>query len=345
MRNFIYFLLICTLGCKSNGLDSPALSTDMDVWDIRLNHQAILMSTIAPYDTVRLDIIGRNAKGIPIVHDGTVTFFTRSRNVYVDSSGVVRALQAIDEAWVIAEFVEGNIRYTDSARIRVVDTLSSSIAERLEIESAVTSHPAAVPFFFDIVLPFDTQVSSRVFLSDGTILLNPYVRYWSSNPTIATVGSYDGVFRGLMPGKSVYVYAGATVFGHTVLDSVQINITNPTFVKVGTGACRSCAGSIREKRFSPSLIEIGVGGSVWFQSPADSSTYDIIFEDSLDLAVFSTGDPLLDMLFQEGLPELFGTGNVHTTDSLSGAIRRFMRPGRYRYKSITLNSEGEILVR
>ncbi len=345
-HNFLILLALSTVlgACNTGVLSDPVNSDDSSLWDIRLNHQAILMSTIAPYDTVWLDVIGRNTKGERVPFDGTPKFRSSSRSISVDSLGNVQVLAATSEAWIIAEVVNRNIRYRDSVRIRVVNQLPSSPIRSLRfiVDSAKQAANILTPFF--ISTPLEKQITVEALGENGDVINGAYVRFWVSDSISASVNPYTGSFRGLMPGKRVWVYAGATILGEPVLDSTEILVTDPVYVSARVVMTYPNGSKTPVYKFVPDELVVGVGGTVNFSIAPDSTRYDVQFTDSLDVSPGKIS----------GLPDAYNEvffgiagGNIPVIadpeQSLSG--RSFPRAGRYRYWSDSLHSEAVIVVR
>lgn len=341
--NILFVILgIVLAGCQADSIESPMQSDDLLIWDVRLTHQALLMSTQSPYDTISLGIVPRNAKGLPIAHNGTVNFRTSSRDISVDSLGFVRVSKAVNEAWVTADLVEDNIRYKDSVRIRVVDWAPPSAIASMSLSADSDQQPAYVKIITFFQAPSDKAIVARALDVDGEVISGAYFRYWVSDPSSATVDANNGSFRGLIPNRKVWVYGAGTFFGVPVLDSIEISVTEPLFVRVGVTAYYPKGTTTPILKFSPEQIVVGVGGAVSF-SRYDSVGYDVNFEDSLSVEaarVSSLPDPVNVGLFG---PTPGNIANI-ISDGLIAA-RTFPRPGRYRFWSDSLKSEGVIVVK
>ncbi len=343
LYNILFVILgIVLAGCQADSIESPMQSEDSMIWDIRLTHQALLMSTQSPYDTISLDIVSRNAKGLPIAHNGTVNFRTSSRDISVDYRGLVRVSKAINEAWIIADLVEDNFRYKDSVRIRVVDWTPSSTIASVSLSSASDQQPAYVKILAFYQSPSDKAIVAKALDIDGEIISGTYFRYWVSDPSVATVDANNGNFRGLIPNRKVWVYGAGTFFGIPVLDSIEISVTEPLFVQVGVTAYYPKGTTIPILRFSPAEVVVGVGGAIGFY-PHESVSYDVKFEDSLSAEVARV--PGLSGAINAAL---FGSKSGNIANNLTDGViaaRTFAHAGRYRFWSDSLKSEGVVVVK
>src|SRR5687767_8323567 len=132
MRNLITFALsalIC-LGCRGDdAIFAPPLDLETLYWDLRAPHNAVQLSTTAPYDTVQLTAIPLTPKGAIWISAGetavdegpTVWRSTDSVRVRVSSTGLVKALGATaGPVFVTAAKQVNNVTRMDSILVRVV---------------------------------------------------------------------------------------------------------------------------------------------------------------------------------------------------------------------------------
>src|SRR5262249_49496601 len=128
-------LLFCTLSmllasCASDQTTTPKptlLTAENGYWQIALNHQAFTLSTVAPYDTIRIIATPRNATGTPLtgsVLDSAVTTYALSdpsdTSVTITPDGVVRA------------------RFPQAAGLLIVQTSVQGITRSISIPFTVT---------------------------------------------------------------------------------------------------------------------------------------------------------------------------------------------------------------
>lgn len=303
-------------------------------WSIGLNHRAVTMSTVAPYDTIRLvatplTIDGQPVKGLP-----APTFTSLDlEHVQVGPNGLVRALGSGTEFAVVASLSVGNDTHADTAIINVTDTTPAPIMQAFSIQpppgdSAKVSADGGV---FIVPVAYDAA---------GDSIPNISAYFATSDSTIATIVA-GGDLQPVRPGK-VTVYGTATVYGVTKSDSVVYTIGYPLLVQISILPLVNAAGKIVGV-FEPSHQQVGPGAVVYF-SNANAPATDVTFDNPANVDRYD--NPACN--FE---PQACGSGNIPAfaghADSITGPtvrVRQFPVPGTYNFHSTISGATGSIQV-
>jgi hypothetical protein len=218
---------------------------------LRLDHPAITMSTVPPYDILQLTAMPRNAFGDVMTGLPAPTYrSTDTTKVLVTANGLLRAVGQASQIQVIAELVHGPVRHADTAIINV-DALadppelgSISINPFLQ-DSFVWPMPSlrdsnASTDYFQIGqligenFVFNRALEARVVDVDQMTIPGVPIEYTSLDRAIATirrrvVGSEGASMQLIRPGQARMV-ARTTAYGITATDTVVITVTLPTVV-------------------------------------------------------------------------------------------------------------------
>jgi plastocyanin len=330
-------ILAAVLGCGSDSV-APTPNTDVSrfYWSLTLDQHAINLSTVAPYDTVRIAATPREADGSALTDTDVAAPTYRSTDparVRVDADGLLHAVSIGQAVAVIATLQVGNITHTDTALVYVTNDAAPAAPAGFSI------HP--LPGVSTIGQA--NMLSNFTFAFGGTTVVphdsagNPItglgIYFESSDTTVATISSTTGALDGNRPGQ-LSIIASTTAFGVVMADTIPFTITMPVSQLVGIAPpSTNVNGNLI---FDPSTVEIAAGGEiVWANyslTPAD-----IIFDDSTDVA-------------EDILICFCGSGNVAPIvgDSTFGpgiVVRRFPVPGTYDYHTTAPGgASGKIIV-
>lgn len=322
-------LALAVLGCggKEPAPTAPISVSDVShlYWALTIDHRGVTLSTAAPYDTITLVATLCDATGAPLAAQAPVTFRTDNSKIALTPDGHVRALGVVTAARVIAEAAIGNIRHADTALITVTADDPPPVLAYFDVQADST-----VPML--ATLPF----VARAFTADSVPIpataLN--VAYTVSDPLVASIT--NGRLLGHKIGH-VSVIATTTVYGVTMADTLDIDVTMRLGAVVNVIMRATKVGEAEHPVFSPSEVVIAPGGYVvWFDKVAKT---DIVFDDPTNV-VAQTALP--------GTPT--GTGNVAPFGGDTFILnnfqsRAFTQPGVYEYHSTLIpGATGRVVV-
>ncbi len=241
---------------------------------LALEHHAINLSTVAPYDTLTLHTI--RAMGDGGVVPGDVTYSVSSPSIRV-IDGVLKADSPVTKAVLRVKLTHGTITRTDSAFVSVIAVAPDRLRDfglRLTAgDSAKTS--VAVPKTIPLVRASDLGLNLSTLL----------VSMKSSDSTVASIAQ-SGDSANIVPkrpGRIVFS-ASTFAFGATWRDSLVFTVGWPLLFSMSTVE-RFTAGSLtRVLDFAYPNIIIGVGGCVLWQTQSDTIDIDLQFDDPAHVA-------------------------------------------------------------
>lgn len=345
-------LLILLSACGNVASDTFSQITDPGELyaELRLNHNAVLLATTAPYDTIMLTATPVNSAGDPLLGVGArARYHSTVKDVaFTDTNGIVRAVTP-GTVIVIATLTVGNVTHTDSVLVEVRDV-------------GITTPPVLTTFSVHPIPPDSAKRATYCSCSFPYPELPPQARdengagmsvpvhYRSSDPTIVAF-IHQGVLtpfsNSMIIGRvgSATLYASTTAFGVTKTDTVQYRVGE------------SINGLIDVAEEHQPGPRIGVGGYIgWQKSRPTLTDLDVVFADPT-YAVAPTPVPGTAMQFIELLtcsPEIgqgdCNAGNIvgyngFSADSLvyyvpRWAVRSFAVPGRYHYNIVARGTSG-----
>lgn len=331
MRIAVFAALLLAACTQEQVAPRPVTNPTELYFGVTLNHHAINLSTVAPYDTIRLVAIARNALGQPYPHPSRIVYASNDlAHVQINATGFVTAVAPVFGAVITAADTIGNVVHIDTAIVNVSDTTPAPVLTTFSIHPIPPDSAKWAAGYIPGVL------AARALDASGNPIPNLTVDYEVSDTSEAIIDRQTGVFTGSLPGHVTF-YATTTAYGITKADTLPFAFGYPIVGQVNedsTGA------------FFPSEWIIGTGGSiVWlpgfrFSHPPD--TLDVVFDDSTQVAE--------DTLFQCRC----GTGNIPAfADSIGpdGYIasvafraRSFPKPGTYTYHSHFTHATGKIIV-
>jgi hypothetical protein len=313
-------------------------TTSTQFWAVTLNDHALTMSTVAPYDTLRLiatssDVNGNLAQGL------AMPIYTSSdiKDVQVDSTGLVHALGSASMVVVTVTVSNGTYSLADTAYVNVTNVAPPSPLASLSIQPVP---PDSAEESSDMI----RQLPLIALDSAGDTLPGLLAYYHSLDPATATVDPTAGLISGVYPGR-VRLTASATVYGVTKSDTVQYVIGWPLqdFIIIVRGIL---VGSKVVEGFSPGVVRLSPGAWVAWSNPSGNAPIDIVFDDS------TTADSALGTFWCSpdfaAYPWLCAAGNIapfanDSTKLGSGLrVRAFSTVGSHRYHSALYGTTGEI---
>lgn len=301
-------------------------------WRLTFEYGAINLAMIAPYDTLQLVVVPRNAAGVPLSNISEKATFQvlDIRRLNVDSSGLLRALGVGNHLKIVGKMTIGNVTHFDTTVVNVVADVPTEAFARLSIQpippdsakwsSNIQGGKALVPQFIDRNhLPLKATT--------GAYISGLVVKYWTAdNSRISITDPYVG-WLDVGRSGSATIYAETFAFGVASRDSVLYTIGWPSDRIVW----------LREKRgitwLDPVEVTVRVGGFVfWFTPQTNNNTVTIIFDDSTKV-----------------LPGYIGEDGGNIESILPGTLftvsRQFVEPGIYTYRDKAGHFIGRVIVR
>ena len=345
-------------GCGTDGAGIPPLSTD-PFMTAQLNVRSATMSTVAPYNTLQLTVTPYTATGHVVTDSIVTTYLTKDTTLSVTASGLVTALFATtDPTWVVATVrdLAHNVTHVDTMFVTITETTPASPLASLTIQpldsTRLATYDAGVQLYLD-------TLHIRVAAANGSDLSpSVFVRFLSSDSSIARVDPVLGIVRGVQPGH-VTIRAMTTYYGVTKTDSLAMDIELPVSATVFVPIAPSptVAGeSIRT--FNPSSITIGVGGTIIFVAGFVLNPpylkWDVVFDDPTaadpspippDYFFGATGAGNIGPIEPLNIGNDFNPACLPDYLSCNAQARSFPVAGTYHYHSALYGSQGTIIVK
>lgn len=363
-RRIAVMLAAAILGCGGNEPTGyQPIDSDHFYWSLTLDHEAITLSTLAPYDTLQLTATPRNGAGVPLEGLGSVTFRSLSPDrLSVTPDGLIKARQPGDFCLVVAELTAGGIRHADTAYVVITDDATPPTVASLSIhpeapDSATWALTGDGEFMFispngSVSASGFKFVFARALNAEGAPVPNVSVAYRSLDTTVAQVylGTGGPVFilNPIRPGTAVFT-ATTTAYGVTRADTVSYTITLPVHAVVRLERRRLQAGEAPVPAFTSPDVTIRRHGTVVWVNLLDQPA-DIVFEDpthviehgAVSCARATGADP-----GGTGDVAPFGELRDPQASQLSSEncrSRSFPEVGEYRYRSPLTGATGRVVV-
>lgn len=329
-------LALGVAGCGGDPSVTPPPQQDPTTlfWQLTLDVRAATMSTVAPYDTLRITATPRTISGSPITDLPAPTYTSLDLDrAQVDSVGLVHVIDAGDQIQVVASLKVDNILHADTLVLNVTNESPPTMA-------SFTIHPD-VGDSAKTGATSNASVLPRAYTADGTPIPDIAVYFTTSDPTTATIDRTTGFLSPIHPGH-VDVYASTTTFGVTKVDTLPYTVGNPILLVLNI-VQRVLSNGQTIPVFDPDTALLGPGAFVLFGNQLGPAT-DVTFDDPTNVAQ--------DDLYCSLAPTLCGSGNIapwmfDPTDpsGLSGIrVRQFHVPGTYTYHSELFGSTGVIVI-
>jgi hypothetical protein len=332
--------VLLALGCTGDVAVAPPPSTDASrmYWALTLDYHAVTLSTVAPYDTIRLTATPRTVDGTALTDLPAPTWTSLDLDrAYVSPDGLVRVLGVGSDIPVVATLTVGNLRHADTVLINVTDAASPPVLATFSIQPDTTVGESAL-----MALSEYKVLTARATASDSTPIFGLAVYYTSLDKNVATVERGTGFVRPVRPGHA-RLTATATAYGVTKSDTLDLVVGYPTGGIIIQVVPRKNAGGQMVNGFDPDSITVGPDAILLFQNSTDAPT-DITFDDPTDVAQAD--------IYCGFLPYFCGTGNIDAwardpadeTGLSAVRARRFPVPGTYTYHSTLFGTTGTIVV-
>jgi plastocyanin len=333
-------LALLVLGCAEDAAvaPSPRIDDPNMYWALTLDHRGVTLSTVPPYDTIRLTATPRTMDGAPIADMPAPTFTSLDLDrAIVSADGLVRALKTGTRIPIVATLTIGNLRHADTAFLNVTSTATPPVLATLSIHPDSADSAKVSRNSLRLII-------AKARTADDSSITGLSVYYASLDPTVATMDRATGRLSPLRPGR-VKVVASATAYGVMKTDTVLYTIGYPVSLFIYVTPQTTPDGRTING-FVPSHVELGPGAIVRFFNTTGVAT-DVTFDDPTNIASVATycGAP-----FTTTAPWLCASGNIDAfgDDGASGfatwRVRAFPVPGTYTFHSTLFGTTGTIVV-
>lgn len=329
---------LAALGCGAEAVSAPRLvDPDNLVWSLVLDHHAVALSSVAPWDTISFTATPVNAAGEPLEGRARPTFTVSDNgSVVITPDGFLTALDTTTGVLVIATLTDSGVTVADTAYVNV--TAAPSRPATFSIQPG-PGDDATVPAPDLFGITGRKAVVARVADSAGVAVSGLPVHFTTSEHTIATVksGSSEmGMVSAIRPGQ-VVIRASTTAYGVTLSDSLTLTVTNPQLAFVMTIEHTPVESTTPVLAFDPPTMYVAPGATVLFANASFSMPIDVVFDDPTNVLA----SPLVPS----------GEGNIPAfkSDSANPGTtvfigRAFPVPGSYTYHSTLFDTHGTIVV-
>lgn len=130
----VLYGLPLVLGCQGSELAPHPPDIETLFWDLRLDHQAVTLSTTPPYNTLTLTATPRNHASEPLKGLPAPVYTTSNpRSVVVTAEGKIQAGPQGGLATVTATLTVANVKHADTVYVLVVDNPAPPVLDRVSI--------------------------------------------------------------------------------------------------------------------------------------------------------------------------------------------------------------------
>lgn len=322
---------ITVIACSSDkvGITNPADQLLM----VRMNRNAVTLSTIKPYDTISLSALAYTGTG-QLIPDIVPAFTSSSESVHVTDDGFVTAYGIITDAFVVATYRYKTVSRSDTTWINVTQSPAPASLSSFSV-SLDTS--AGAPINEDLTVNI-----SAIDINSRNISSRIAVNLRVSDERIAKVDR-SKVFNGITAEEYVTIYASATVFGVDYVDSFTVKTDWPLQVVVAVVQSIDASGS-PTSYFNPSSVTIYRGGTLVICNCKSLGVHNPI---GLDIVFDRPENALISPLLW--FPT--ATGNIEMLLGVEGdpfssmQARSFSVPGTYTFKSVIGGISGTLTVK
>lgn len=362
IRPTISPLLVCLVfmstGCGEPTRTSFLIDPEQRLQSVEVNYPVVNLALVAPYDTVTLRAIARNALGESLPDTVPIRFTRTATQIAVSSTGLVRALAQTPPAGVAITI---SATWQGVTRTTTAQVVVTSVASPLQMDSfsfgRLITDTLEIGPQTGFGKPTPT-VSAVAKTSTGAVIPRVIYAYRSSNPAAVVFSSFGWIgttgpvplVLGTQAGHTAFIIATAHVYGVTMRDSIIVKShPEPDFASV------LLFDTMTE---APAEIVLYRGGDVyWINSSANKPT-GITFDHDED--VKAPSQETMGALLFWGWSQDSGNIAPFMRDTLAtpgDAIplpahasmvrgRSFPQPGRYRWRTTRSPLiEGTIVVR
>jgi hypothetical protein len=334
-------------GCVDDAIAPhvPAPPTDVTplFWYLRNDHRAVTLSTVAPYDTLRIRAVPHDGAGRPMSLEGELTYrSSQPARVEVSADGLIRAVTAGTNVYVISTFAAANLRHVDTTVVNVTTRASPAPVARFSVQPVPpdSTHWAIHHDVLASLPGYQKRPPLRVDDASGAPITGVAVRYTSSDPRLVPIHSFNGEIKSRRLGRATFT-AEATIYGTTWRDSLELDFDWPP---MGWVSMWNAAGQGAEPRIEPwpAIVRIKKGGTVVFSNDMPT-TVGVVFDDPAQVVErTSLGCP--------SMVDPGGNGNIEPfNDSPYKGFqncrsRRFPVTGVYTFRLTPSGATGKVIV-
>lgn len=356
--------LLAVLGLSAcagdKSLAPPPRDSALSYWSLRIDHSAIQMSVVPPYDTVQLSAIPFTLDGDPwitseasdsvLVASPTRWYSTDSATIRVSSTGLVSAIGTTDgrRIYVVATRQINRKTHVDSALVQVDNLALPPTIKSFSVRPQDSLKRATL-----------SAVNFPVVINDqgGQPVYGLPVRFRISNPRIMMLFDPWSPFAFLHSQNTgkVFISASTWAYGVAKSDSFTLEVGSPImtiFNPQPAWRIEPTGAMTLVLKYSP--VNVGPGAIVGFNNKTGRTQYevdteggqlrlgepvDIIFDDPTDVL-----EPL-EAYLSTGPGNILGIPGDTTIDEYSRMrYRRFPKPGTYKYTVKPMGLRGSIIV-
>ena len=381
IRSMRYLWLAIVLIACGHDATGPVSSRSF-YWQLQLNHHAVTLATVAPYDTIRLVATAVDQTGAPLTIAAHPVYTMSDTSITIDSAGLVRVHWTGSDAppvTVIATFSVGDadvLTLADTVVFNIVHWNSASEVPMLDslIFRPVTGDSARRAVIDTGNTPgTQTLDDALAKTATGAIISNVLVRYRTSDSLIANIASplsaTSAQINAVQPGV-VLLTAEATVYGRRTVDSLRYTVGYPLRVlwTYGVGQLyQASAFPIPDNHVALGQLTVGQGGAILWGNTTQgkpNNSLDIQFDDTTGIVGLSESTsfsgnigpvlipagtrggsiPAFPAATLEKIP--FGKDmlNKIVIDSTTSRARMFTRPRVYHWSSVMQGISGTVTV-
>lgn len=350
-------LLMLVLACQNEDVTSSEPRTDDSAfWALELSDHAVTLSTIAPYDTVRVAAVARTHDGSAITGLPAPQYrSTNTEKVEISADGLVVGVAPTDiPVKIIAELTADNLRHADTMWVKVVDEPAPSVLTSFSIQLLPTDS-AKLPAGgggSTLAFPYDLQRLVQATDANGAPITDVLTWFRSTNPTVGrAILNYESrliELHGFQRGTTT-VYAQTNLFGVAKTDSLRFEVTWPLWVFVHINTPTKGL----TPRFDNGAVRLAPGGIIVWQS-YDTAAVEVAFTDPTQVAAGNTstgfGSILCFVMQSSGGSDCALGGNFVSpsyntqTQAASWVGRVFPVPGTFEYHSVSDGASARVIV-
>lgn len=329
----VSMIMACGGSDLTGNLTLPPEALPDAYWSLDLNRKGINLSTVAPYDTVRLSVTPKTTFGETITNVSAAPVYSvkDTLSLRISSDGLLTALRPVnDKVEVIAQLTIDGITRADTSWVRIISSAPVGIPRKLSIQ------PLPGDSAKWSLTPLPKEIIPVVEDESGNSISNVLVHFHSSDEHVLWFEP-EGMFA--FKQGTALVTATTYAFGVDLIDTVSYRITLPSVQFIGISETLPDASGSGKVFFSPDTVTVGVGAVIIFQT-SDKVTSDVAINfDDPSAAAGPTGFPWL--FYFDG-----SAGNIPAIkpNQYFGAGRQFNVAGAYRYQDETGNAKGVIVV-
>lgn len=234
---------------------------------IEVNHHAVTLGSMPPYDTLQLRITPYAADGsVLATSEKPVFILSDSGTIRITPDGLLRAAATSGAAEVDASLTINGVTYRDTVNVTIFpSTVLPKVATAMIVRPLDSAKRA-----FSYSYTLGTEVRD----SAGAVVAGIPVRMWVHDSVYFKFERRRSRLMAKPVPGTAWVHASSTVFGREIRDSLAW-----TTGHVLAGAATLNAFFQGRYAAGEGTMSIGVGGVVTFGSFAKDTLLDVVFDD------------------------------------------------------------------